>query len=46
MVERPILASFAQKGISPQRISTISRSPLSRFSRITGWKVCGATLKD
>jgi len=44
IVESPILAFFAQKGISPQRMSTISRPPVSRFSRMTGWNVWGATL--
>jgi hypothetical protein len=34
---------FAQEGISPHRVSTISRSPISRMMPITGWKVCGAT---
>jgi hypothetical protein len=48
---RRVLLTFAsraqkQKGTKPQRIRKISRSPLSRFSRITGWKVSGATFQD
>jgi hypothetical protein len=45
MVRSPMLGSLAQYGISPQRISTSSRSPVSRFSLTMGWKVCGATFQ-
>src|ERR1700733_6526353 len=31
--------------MSPHRIRTISRSPVSRFSRTIGWNVCGATFQ-
>jgi hypothetical protein len=33
-----------KKSTRPQRISSSSRSPVSRALRITGWKVVGATL--
>jgi hypothetical protein len=32
-------ANRIQKGIRPQRMSTISRSPVPRFRRMTGWNV-------
>jgi len=46
MVEMPLIleTSLVKKGIKPQRIRTISREPSSRLSRMTGWKVDGATL--
>jgi hypothetical protein len=34
----PMFGSFAQKGMRPHRIRAISRSPVSRLRRTTGWK--------
>jgi hypothetical protein len=35
-------SDFEKCGTIPQRIATMSRSPVSRLLRTTGWRVVGA----